>query len=130
MEFKTVGYYKEMPHGKDTDNSILDFINKGSQDNIDMIYQYLKSGVEFIVSPEVTHDIISPEKGTSGTASSYTDGIWLWPGDLAYYVKNYKLQLPDEFISTMAQNNWKISKTLDDMDYEEIIIDGIKMFDE
>ena len=130
MELKTVGYYKEMPHGKDTDNSILDFINKGSQDNIDMIYQYLKSRVEFIVSPEVTHDIISPEKGTSGTASSYTDGIWLWPGDLAYYVKNYKLKLPDEFISTMAQNNWKISKTLDDMDYEEIVIDGIKMFDE
>jgi len=30
----------------------------------------------------------------------------------------------------MAQNNWKISKTLDDMDYEEIVIDGIKMFDE
>ena len=26
----------------------------------------------------------------------------------------------------MTQNNWKISKTLDDMDYEEI--DGIKMF--
>ena len=50
--------HKEMPHGKDTDNSILDFINKGSQENIDMIYQYFKSGVEFIVSPEVTHDIV------------------------------------------------------------------------
>ena len=40
------------------------------------------------------------------------------------------LKLPDVFISTMTQNNWKISKTLDDMDYEEIVIDGIKMFDE
>ncbi len=130
MELKTVGYYKEMPHGSKTSNSIFDFINKGSQEDIDKIYQYLKSGVEFVVSPEVTHDIITPEKGTSGIASSYTDGIWLWPGDLAYYVKNYNLKLPDEFISTMAQNNWMISKTIDDMDYEEIVIDGIKMFEE
>lgn len=130
MKLKTVGYYKEMPHGHETGNSIFDFINKGSQEYIDKIYQYLKSGVEFVVSPEVTHDIITPEKGTSGIASSYTDGIWLWPGDLAYYVKNYNLKLPDEFISTMSQNNWKISKTIDDMDYEEIVIDGIKMFDE
>lgn len=105
----------------------FNYIDKESPDNIDRIYQYLKSGVEFIVSPEVTHDLIVPEKGTSGTASSYTDGIWLWSGDLAYYVKNYNLKLPDEFISSMSQNNWKVSKTIDDMDYEEVIIDGIKV---
>ena len=28
MELKTVGYYKEMPHGRKADNSILDFIDK------------------------------------------------------------------------------------------------------
>ncbi len=130
MELKTVGYFKEMPHGKETDNSIFDFINKENHDNIEKIYQYLKSGVEFVVSPEVTHDIISPEKGTSGVSSSYTDGVWLWPGDLAYYVKNYNLKLPEEFISTMKQNNWQISKTMEDMDCEEIVIDGVKMFDD
>ena len=130
MELKTIGYYKEMPHGRDTDNSIMDFINKESQDKVDKIYQYLKSGVEFIVSPEITQDIITPERGTSGVASSYTDGIWLWPGDLAYYVKNYNLKLPEEFISTMEQNNWHVSKTISDMNYEEIVIDGIKMFDD
>ena len=129
MELRTVGYYKEMPHGKETDNSIFDFIYKESKDNAEKIYQYLKSGVEFVVSPEVTQDIITPEKGTSGVASDYTDGIWLWPGDLAYYVKNYNLKLPDEFISTMEQNNWQISKTIDDMDYSEIVIDGMKMFE-
>ena len=85
--------------------------------------------MEFVVSPEVTQDIITPEKGTSGVASDYTDCIWLWPGDLAYYVKNYNLKLPDEFISTMEQNNWQISKTIDDMDYSEIVIDGMKMFE-
>ena len=130
MELKTVGYYKEMPHGRKADNSILDFIDKEKPENIEKIYQYLRSGVEFIVSPEITHDIIVPEKGTSGIASSYTDGIWLWPGDLAYYVKNYNLKLPDDFISTMKENDWQILKTIDDMNYDEIVIDGVKMFEE
>ncbi|MCR5627408.1 MAG: hypothetical protein K6F99_08820 [Lachnospiraceae bacterium] len=130
MKLKTVGYYKEMPHGRKTNNSILDSINKEKPENIEKIYQYLRGGVEFIVSPEITQDIIAPEKGTSGIASSYTDGIWLWPGDLAYYVKNYNLKLPDEFISTMKDNDWQISKTIDDMNYDEIVIDGVKMFEE
>ena len=130
MELKSVGYYKEMSHGKPNDNSILDYINKEKNENIEKIYQYLRSGVELVVSPGVTYDIISPEKGTSGISSSYTDGIWLWPGDLAYYVKNYNLKLPNEFISTMKENNWKVSKTIDDMNYDEIVIDGVKIFNE
>jgi hypothetical protein len=35
--------------------------------------------------------------------------------------------LPDEFIATMRESNWIVPVTLDDMNYDEIIIDGIKM---
>jgi len=27
-----------------------------------------------------------------------TDGHWTWRNDLAYYVENYRIGLPDEFI--------------------------------
>jgi hypothetical protein len=127
MKLKTVGYYKEMSQGRETDDSIYNFIYKGNPDENAKICQYLESGVEFIVSPGVTYDVINPDNGTSGIASSYSDGTWLWPGDLSYYVKKYNIKLPDEFISTMRKSNWIVPIRLEDMNYDEIIIDGIKM---
>ena len=124
MNLKTIGYFKEMPHGNKTGASIYNFINKGNSDEIERICHYLESGIEFIVSPEISEDIINPAKGTAGVISDYTDGTWLWPGDLSYYVKNYNVKLPDEFIATMVQNKWIVPITSDDMDCENLIIDG------
>lgn len=125
MNVKTVGYYKEMPHRIETTDSIYDFINKEKQERIKSICKYLDSGLELIVSPGVTEDIIEPLNGNAGTTSTFTDGIWLWPGDLSYYVRNYRLKLPDDFITTMKNNNWKVNISLDDLNFEEMIVDGI-----
>ncbi len=64
----------------------------------------------------VIKDIINPDNGIVGCPDMLTDGEWLWPGDLAYYVKNYHLQLDREFIKTMKNNNWHISN----IDYDEL----------
>ena len=127
MELKTVGYFKEMSQGRETDGSIFDSVGKGNPDDAGKICQYLESGIEFIISPGITYDVINPENGTSGISSSYSDGTWLWPGDLAYYVKNYNVKLPAEFISTMRESNWGVPVRLADINYDEIIIDGVKM---
>jgi len=130
MNIKTVGYFKEMPHGNKSSASIYDYINNGNAGEIEHICHYLESGIEFIVSPEISEDIINPAKGTAGVISDYTDGTWLWPGDLSYYVKNYGLKIPEEFLQTMRANNWKVPITLDDLDFDDIEIDGKKVFDE
>lgn len=130
MKVKTVGYYKEMPYGKNSAYSIRDFINKGDKHLVSSICRYLDSGIPFVVSPGCVYDIIHPEKGISGSGSTYTDGSWFWPDDLSYYVKNYNLKLPDEFIETMRNNNWEVKLSLEDLDYDEIEVDGIKLFSE
>ncbi|MCR4597550.1 MAG: hypothetical protein K5678_00790 [Acetatifactor sp.] len=127
MELKTVGYFKEMSQGRETDGSIYDSVGKGNPDETEKICQYLDSGIEFVVSPGKTYDVINPENGTAGISSSYSDGVWLWPGDLAYYVRKYNVKLPEEFISAMRDSNWIVPVKLDDMNYDEIVIDGIKM---
>lgn len=43
MKLKRIGYYKEMPHGDDTDPSIMDFIHKKIEHKND-ICKYLQSG--------------------------------------------------------------------------------------
>jgi hypothetical protein len=37
-----------------------------------------------------------------------TDGIWVWPGVLPYYVAMYHLQLPPRFLQFARQHHWKI----------------------
>ena len=58
-------------------------------------------------------------------ATSYTDGEWLWPGDLSYYVRKYALKLPEEFVETMQKNEWKVSFELNEEDCSTIEIDGV-----
>ena len=124
MNLKTVGYYRELPNVKRNDDSILDFIRKGDPSLIKRICSYLESGVPLIVIPEICKDVIHPEKGTSGVSSEYTDGKWLWRGDLQYYVKNYNLKLPDEFIDNMIRNEWHVSLKSDDIDLNNLKING------
>ncbi len=128
MNLKTVGYFKEMPHGRDTDESIFNYIGKGESADIDNICHFLDDGIIFIATPGIVEDVINPDKGTAGIPNGCTDGTWLWPGDLSYYVKNYNLKLPDEFINTMRQADWKVPITIDDLDCENFEIDGINPF--
>ncbi len=128
MKLKTVGFYKEMSQGRDTDQSIYDCLHKEKACNIEKICSYLKQGIAFIVSPGNLQDVIQPEKGISGVATSYTDGEWLWPGDLSYYVREYALKLPERFLETMQKNDWKVSFKLKEEDCDTVEIDGVNIF--
>ncbi len=123
MELTSVGFYKEMPHGGDSKLSILDFVNK-TKGSTDKIVRYLNDGKALIISPGLVDDVIDSSKGTAGTPTVYTDGKWIWPGDLAYYVKNYHLGLPQEFLDYMQEKNWTIDFSLDDIDFDSVKIDG------
>ena len=39
-----------------------------------------------------------------------TDGEWVWPAGLAHYIVEHNVMLPDAFITTMRNNNWKIPR--------------------
>ena len=123
MIFKRIGFYKEMSHGKETDDSLLSYINKESDDLFSNICNYLESGVVLIVSPGIVGDIINSNNGGIATPSIYTDGKWIWPEDLSYYVKNYKLKLPKAFIDDMINNDWKINISINDLDLDDIEIE-------
>ena len=128
MNIKSQGYFKEMPHGNSTGPSIKDYIGKEERNKIDKICTYLSSGIVIAETPGVVNDVIDPDKGVAGTPTALTDGTWVWPGDLAYYVKNYRLKLADEFIITMQENNWTIPIKIEDIDFDTLKIDNKPIF--
>ena len=128
MELKTTGYYSEMPHAQEGAPSMKEYLNKEEPEMVEAICRYLREGTVLGVSPGETTDVIEPEKGFSGTATAYTDGKWVWPGDLVYYVETYLLKIPDEFLQTMIENGWE--NPIKDMDFsqETIVVNGIRLF--
>jgi len=40
-----------------------------------------------------------------------TDGVWVWPGVLPYYVAVYHLQLPDRFLQFAEKKRWQIDQS-------------------
>ncbi len=127
MNLNSIGFYREMSQGKETYPSIYDVVNKGNAALVENICSYLSNGTAVIVSPGVTMDAIDETAGVAGTGSSYTDGIWLWPDDLIYYVRKYNIALPDDFINTMKVNNWHNPGKDIDLSNEDLIIDGIEL---
>ena len=127
INLTSVGYFKEMLDGSPSDQSIKDYVNKGTSSLIDKICAYLDNGIPLIVSPGTALDVIDEKKGVAGSPSILTDGKWAWSGVLSYYVKNYNLQLNDEFIETMIENGWKIPVCEKELDYSTILLDGMSL---
>jgi hypothetical protein len=48
-----------------------------------------------------------------------SDGVWVWPNLLEYYVREYHLRIPDEFVRHMAARNWRPPQP-DELDFESI----------
>lgn len=118
MILKRQGYYKEMTNAEEKDPSMLLHIGKKIE-NKKEICQYLNNGFVLAACGEVTKDVLHPEKGIAGTPDDMTDGKNIWPGDLAYYVMNYDLQLDKEFIDYMIEQNWKVPQNIS-VDYDNL----------
>lgn len=119
MKLKRQGYFKEMNHSEEKDPSILDYINNKIEDKT-KICKYLSEGVVLAACGEVVEDVLNPDNGIIGSPDAVTDGEWLWPADLVYYVEKYNLKLPDEFVESMKKNNWIIPISDNDLLLEEI----------
>lgn len=112
------GFYREMQFGDETDPSMLDSIHQKIE-NKELICKYLQNGYVMAACGDVVTDVLSPENGVIGSPDDLTDGHWLWPGDLAYYVEKYDLKLDDDFIDYMKSHSWSIPNDIS-IDFENI----------
>lgn len=56
-----------------------------------------------------------------------TDGVWIWPSFITYFINQYDLSLPDKLIEHMQNNDWRVPKVFEDSledsseEYQEVI---------
>lgn len=90
-----VGRYKELNPSYNFPSMVESF-EKSPYEGKDRVIQYLKNGIEDMVSLSAPTDVISGAP-IHMTMKGMNDGEYTWFNTLAYYVDKYNLRLPKEF---------------------------------
>lgn len=82
------------------------------QEDEEKIISYLESGYSFIATMTLYRDYLDISQSSDHLhivpAGYSTDGTWVWPDSLTYYVKNHHLRIPRVFKDQMIANQWMI----------------------
>lgn len=109
-KLKEAGFFREFGHDEPDSPSLNDGVGKLTDGDVQKIITYLYSGVPLIVTPGAANDVLSDDVISVGPPHIMTDGVWVWRRDLAYYVENYRVELPETFIEHMKKQRWKIGE--------------------
>ncbi|BCJ70291.1 hypothetical protein [Polymorphospora rubra] len=81
--------------------------------------RYLEQGKAVVVSPGWVDDLLDGQARIIGQASILTDGTWIWPSHLAYYLRTYHVVLPEALLTHMISCDWGVPE-IDDAELDAI----------
>jgi hypothetical protein len=89
--------------------SIRDFIDKQSPDyhDKDQLAKYLETAQVVATTSRLRFPCVLTGKKFVGSLSYRTNGKWLWPDDLAYYVREHHVRLPTKMVEAIRQSAYK-----------------------
>lgn len=108
MGFKRVGFFRELYTNSPGLPSIRDAARSAAHPDEEFIVSYLRAGLGFAGVGRYVGDVLNPTKKWNVSLSLETDGVWLWRADLPYYVSEYHVELPEDFIMHMQGNDWRV----------------------
>src|SRR5215211_1156339 len=111
-ELQRTGFFREMPHGEPTDPSLAEARSAAAGPHEDRIAAYLEAGHVYVATPGYTRDVFDGSQRI-GPAHYLTDGRYLWPGDLAHYVRTYHVRVAAPFVEHMMASGWKVPSDVD-----------------
>jgi hypothetical protein len=119
VTLKPVVHFREFPFGTDQDPSMREAASSQPWEHQEKVLEYLRSGYalaypmgadlpDWFDRTKRANPVIAGK--VEGGATPLTDGVWLWPAGLIYFVEHYNVRLPQEFLDHAARNNWQIDK--------------------
>jgi hypothetical protein len=111
---KEVGFFRETHPFLNRGNrrvlpSIRDSMRASASPAADDICGYLRAGRQFAYTSSIPFFASDEDRRAHGLGGfELTDGIWLWPDELHYYVRRFHLSLPQEFVADMGCQNWQV----------------------
>ncbi|MFJ1610229.1 hypothetical protein ACIOHS_43985 [Streptomyces sp. NPDC088253] len=85
----------------------------GGRPSEELVARYLEQGEVVVAASQWVDDLLDADSKNICQYSIRTDGVWVWPDSLAYYVRRYHVRLPVEFLSRMESNDWTVGELED-----------------
>lgn len=76
-------------------------------DDEERVVGYLRAGEEIFSAMGVVADLLGSSERVLGGDSIFTDGAWVWRGDLWFYVSRHHLRLPGEFLDSVRASGYR-----------------------
>jgi len=109
MTLQRIGFFSDLPHGLANEPRLQDSTDILEPQLARQLARYLRSGS--ILSQTLgthTFDILESEEEIDlGVLSLKTDGQYVWPSDLAYYVEKYRVDVPEGVVRSARQVHWR-----------------------
>jgi hypothetical protein len=100
------GFFRELPYGDQDGPSLAALVSQTPQPNEAEIVSYLRAGICLAACGAENADIFAPERRLP-SMGVLTDGVWVWPSDMAYYVEVYHCPIPAGFLLHMMSTDWR-----------------------
>jgi hypothetical protein len=115
-----IGFYRELRHGDPEGPSLRAAIRNSEAPEETRLADYLDGAPVIATTGRLVDDVLDPAHTGVAVLETRTDGAWIWPGDLGYYVRNYHADINAEFLEHARSNNYT-PPALDDRQMSEII---------
>lgn len=124
MPLRKAGFFRELRHGDPNGPSLPDARERIPPIERPRIAGYLRGGSVLASTGRAVGDWFETSNTAVAPMNIRTDGVWVWPGDLAFYVERYGVAVPEELVAFMASRSW-VAKVLTE---EELQVAEQSMF--
>lgn len=121
---REVGFFAELRHGRPDGPSLRAAVRPTGDPSEDQLVSYLRSGPTLATTGQMASDVLAGDDVPVAPLAVLTDGAWIWPADLAYYVERYHVRLPEEFVQHAAARGW----TPPALTHEELVAVELQVF--
>lgn len=104
------GFFRELwPSSFGTPpGSLRDFLAPEAYEDAGRIAEYLRGGHEIFSVMGASTDVLGSGRTVLGGDSLFSDGEWIWRGDLWFYVRTHHVELPDDFLARIRKNQYVV----------------------
>lgn len=106
-ELLQAGFFRELRHGSPDGPGLQASRREEGYPDEEMIARYLESGETLAVRMSSVTDYFDAARRAAPQLAIMTDGTWVWPGDLVYYLREYHVELPAGFVTHMRQRSFR-----------------------
>ncbi|GAB3252030.1 hypothetical protein [Kineosporia babensis] len=111
MNISRAGFFRELPHGLPDGESLRDAVTAGRSEpsggQKEKLADYLWGNTVLAATASLVDDVLDPALKAVAPLEMITDGAWVWPRDLAYYVETYDAVVPLPFVLHIELRGWQ-----------------------